>query len=306
MKIAVIGCGAMGSIYAGLLARGGHDVLAVDRGIEHVRVMSETGLRVEGPLGDIAVKLRAMNSPPNEAMDFVVIAVKAADVEGGARLALPLLDDRSIVLTIQNGIGSAETVANIVGADRLAVGIASGFGAARRGPGHVFHNAMQAIKFGAFSSLSATRLEDVAKAWRDGGFDAQAVSDIEAMQWEKLICNSAFSAICTLTGLNVGAALADAALMKMSDEAATEAWNVAKGLGLKLSVDDPISFARAFGARMPGARPSMLADHDAKRRSEIDVINGAVVKYGQRVQVATPVNDMLVALVKAKETRFVG
>lgn len=304
MKIAVIGCGAMGSVYAGLLARGGHDVLAIDRGAEHVRVMSEEGLRVEGPLGDTTVKLRAMNKPPNEAMDLVVIAVKAADVEGGAQLALPLLGENTVVLTIQNGIGSAEAVANIVGEDRLAVGIASGFGAARRGPGHVFHNAMQAIKFGPYSLLSMSPLEDVAKAWREGGFDAQAVSDIEAMQWEKLICNTAFSAICTLTGLNVGAVMADAALMKLSDDAASEAWKVAKAMGLTLSVEDPVPFARAFGSRMPGARPSMLADHDAKRPSEIDVINGAVVKYGRRTSIATPVNDMLVALVKAKERGF--
>ncbi len=302
MKIAVIGCGAMGSIYAGLLARGGHDVIAVDRGIEHVRVMSQTGLRVEGPLGDNIGKLRAVNSPPNDPMDLVVIAVKAADVDGGATLALPLLGAHTVVLTIQNGIGSAETVANVVGADRLAVGIASGFGASRRGPGHVFHNAMQAIKFGAYSTLEKDRLEEVANAWRQGGFDAQAVEDIEAMQWEKLICNTAYSAICALTGSNVGAVMADAALMKISSDAATEAWKVAKALGLNLSVDDPVSFAHAFGARMPGARPSMLADHDAKRVSEIDVINGAVVRYGRRVNVDTPVNDMLVALVKAKES----
>lgn len=191
MKIAVIGCGAMGSIYAARLATAGNDVLAIDRHEPSVERISRDGLRVTGPGYDRVVPLRASTTAPDEPMDLIVLAIKAADVTVGARQALPMLGPATPVLTIQNGLGSAETVAGIVGAERVAVGIASGFGASRVAPGHVHHNAMRAMRFGAHSSLPHATVETIARAWTDAGFDAAAVTDIAAMQWEKLICNAA-------------------------------------------------------------------------------------------------------------------
>src|SRR5260370_24362740 len=127
MKIAVIGCGAMGSIYAAKLAATGNDVLAIDPDQASVEQMARHGLRVTGPNSDQVVLLRASTTAPAEAMDLIVLAVKAADVTSGARQALPMLGPATPVLTIQNGLGSAETVAGIVGEQRDAVGIASGF-----------------------------------------------------------------------------------------------------------------------------------------------------------------------------------
>ena len=132
MKIAVIGCGAMGSIYAAKLAAAGNNVLAIDSYQPSIDQIARHGLRVTGPGYDQTVPLRAGTAAPAEAMDLIVLAVKAADVTTGAQQALPMLGDNTPVLTIQNGLGSAETVAGIVGDQRVAVGIASGFGAARR------------------------------------------------------------------------------------------------------------------------------------------------------------------------------
>ncbi len=203
MKIAVIGCGAMGSIYAAKLGAAGNEVLAIDSDRTSIDKIARHGLRVTGPGADQVVPLRAATAAPTEAMDLVVLAVKAADVTAGARQALPMLGAATPVLTIQNGLGSAETVAGIVGDARVAVGIASGFGAARIGPGHVHYNAMRAMRFGAYSSLPYPTVEAIARAWTDAGFDAAAVTDIAAMQWEKLICNVAYSAPCALTGMTV-------------------------------------------------------------------------------------------------------
>lgn len=157
MKIAVIGCGAMGSIYAAKLAAAGEQVLAVDRHRPSVERINRDGLRVTGPGCDQVVPLRASTGAVDETMDLVVLAVKAADVEAAARQALPMLGPDTAVLTIQNGLGSAETVAGVVGAQRVAVGIASGFGASRVAPGHVHHNAMRAMRFGPYSSLPHAR-----------------------------------------------------------------------------------------------------------------------------------------------------
>ncbi|GFG70181.1 ketopantoate reductase family protein [Mycolicibacter senuensis] len=305
MKIAVIGCGAMGSIYAARLAAAGNDVLALDRSPGHVEAINRGGLRISGPQPDQVVAMRAATDAPAEPMDLVVLAVKAADVAAGAAQALPLLAEDTPVLTIQNGLGSADTVAGIVGAERVAVGIASGFGASRPAPGHVHHNAMRAVRFGAYAALPFWAVEQIAQVWADAGFDAAAVADIAAMQWEKLICNVAYSAPCALTGMTVGQVMDDADMGPVSRAAATEAWTVAGAAGIGIAVTDPVAHVRAFGAQLPDAKPSALLDHLARRVSEIDVINGAVVRTAARVGEQAPVNATLTALVKAVERQWV-
>lgn len=305
MKIAVIGCGAMGSIYAGRLAAAGNDVLAIDRSAEHVHAINADGLRISGPHRDQLVAMRAATVAPSEPMDLVVLAVKAADVGAGAAQALPLLAESTPVLTIQNGLGSADTVAGIVGAERVAVGIASGFGASRPAPGHVHHNAMRAVRFGAYAALPFSTVDQIAQVWADAGFDAAAVADIAAMQWEKLICNVAYSAPCALTGMTVGQVMDDADVGPVSRAAATEAWTVARAAGIGVAVSDPVAHVRAFGAQMPDAKPSALLDHQARRVSEIDAINGAVLRQATQVGEQAPVNATLTALVKAVERQWV-
>ncbi|WP_407685269.1 ketopantoate reductase family protein [Mycobacterium sp. HUMS_1102779] len=305
MKIAVIGCGAMGSIYAAKLAAAGNDVVAIDRHRADVEQINRAGLRVTGPGSDQVVALRASTAAPAEAMDLVVLAVKAADVNTAAQQALPMLGESTPVLTIQNGLGCAETVAGILGEQRVAVGIASGFGASRVAAGHVHHNAMRAMRFGAYASLPHATVESIARAWAGAGFDAAAVTDIAAMQWEKLICNAAYSAPCALTSMTVGQVMDDAEMGPVSRAAATEAWTVARACGVAVAVTDPVAHARAFGAQLPDAKPSALLDHEARRVSEVDVINGAVPRHGARVGVAAPVNATLTALVKAVERRWV-
>ena len=304
MKIAVIGCGAMGSIYAARLAGAGNEVLVVDRYQPGIDQIARHGLRVSGPGYDQTVQLRADTVAPAETMDLIVLAVKAADVSAAAQQALPMLGEGTSVLTIQNGLGSAETVAGIVGDERLAVGIASGFGAARLAPGHVHHNAMRAMRFGAYSELDRSTVESIAQVWADAGFDAAAVPDIAAMQWEKLICNVAYSAPCALTGMTVGQVMDDPDMGPVSRAAAKEAWRVAFASDINIDVPDPVEHVRAFGSGMPDAKPSALLDHEARRVSEIDVINGAVPRQGARVGVDAPVNATLTALVKAIENRW--
>ncbi|WP_046301247.1 2-dehydropantoate 2-reductase, partial [Mycobacterium sp. UM_Kg27] len=231
---------------------------------------------------------------------------QAADVATGANQALPLLGDTTPVLTIQNGLGSADTVADIVGAHRVAVGIASGFGASRPAPGHVHHNAMRAVRFGAYAALPFSTVDQIARVWSEAGFDAAAVADIAAMQWEKLICNAAYSAPCALTGMTVGQVMDDADMGPVSRATATEAWTVARAAGIGIDVADPVEHVRAFGAQMPNAKPSALLDHLARRVSEIDVINGAVVRTAAQVGEQVPVNATLTALVKAVERQWIA
>jgi len=304
VKIAIVGCGAMGSVYAGLLASAGNEVLAIDRWEEHVRAMREGGLHVEGASGDRTVAVSAHTAPPEVPADMIVIAVKAANVAGAAAAARRMVGAETVVVTIQNGLGSADTVAETLGAERLMVGIAGGFGASFRAPGHVHHNGMEVIRMGAYGSLPFERVAAAVGVWQAAGFRAEAVRDIAAMQWEKLMCNVAYSAPCTLTGLTIGQVRDDPDIGPVSRAAATEAWTVARARGIAITVQDPVEHVRAFGAKIPHAKPSLLLDFEAGRRGEIDVINGAIPREAEKVGLEAPVNAALTRLVRFKERGF--
>lgn len=304
MKIAVMGCGAMGSVYAGLLAGAGNEVQVVDRWQAHVQAIRERGLRVEGASGDRTLHMAAATEAPHEPVDLVIIATKASQTAQAAHDARAMLAPHTVVLTIQNGLGSADTVAAEVGAERLLVGVAAAFGASLRGPGHAHHEGMAAVRMGAYAGLSAQRADAIAALWRAAGFNAEAVADVLAMQWEKLICNVAYSAPCALTGMTVGQVMDDPDIGPVSRAAAVEALGVARACGVAVQVEDAVAHVRAFGARVAGAKPSVLLDHEKRRPSEIDVINGAVPRQAARCGIEAPVNATLTALVKQRERGF--
>jgi 2-dehydropantoate 2-reductase len=294
----------MGSVYAGLFASAGNEVLVVDAWREHVQAMRTTGLRVEGASGDRAVQVQAFDRCPAEPVDLVILATKAAQTAVAADDARALLGPDTVVLTIQNGLGSAELVAEKVGADRLLVGIAAAFGASLRGPGHAHHNGMTVVRMGPHAGLPLERAEWAAQAWRDAGFVAEPVSDVLAMQWEKLICNVAYSGPCALTGLTIGQVMDDPDIGPVSRAAAVEALTVGRARGVAITIEDAEAYVRAFGAKIPNARPSVLLDHDNRRPSEIDVINGAIPREAARCGLQAPVNATITALVKERERHF--
>src|SRR5699024_1876411 len=124
----------MGSVYSSRLADAGHEVLGIDRWAEHVEAMNRDGLHVSGPEGEINAPIRAFSESPDEVVDAIVMAVKASAVSGAAALAEPMIGPDTTVLTIQNGLGASDEAADAIGSSRLAVGIASGFGASLTGP----------------------------------------------------------------------------------------------------------------------------------------------------------------------------
>lgn len=302
LSILIVGCGAMGSVYAARLAAGGHDVHMLDRSAEHMAAIARSGLTLTGPDSEDTVRVRSASTTLDVGpVDMVVLAVKAADVGGAARTVVGAIGPHTVVVTIQNGLGSADEIAGVVGADRLAVGIASGFGASRPAPGQVHHNAMKAVRLGAYAGLPRDRLDPVVDAWRAAGFATESVPDIVAMQWEKLICNVAYSAPCALTGLTVGEVMTHPECGPVSRSAAREAWETARALGIAINVNDPVTHVQEFGAAMPAAKPSALLDVESGRVSEIGFINGAIPVQAARVALDAPVNETLTRLVRTRE-----
>lgn len=296
MKIAIVGTGAMGSVYAGLFASAGHEVWAIDRWREHVEAMRSKGLRLEGASGERTVKLNATTDPKEAGRcDLVVLATKAMHVSQAAQGLGPLLGPSTPVLSIQNGLGGPDTAASILGRERVMVGVVGGFGASMRGPGHAHHNGMELVRLGEFGGPITERLREVEGVWKSAGFRVKVFDDIDQLVWEKLLCNCAYSGPCGIAECTVGEVMADPDLAKVSAACATEAFEVALSKKIKLGFDDPVAYVRDFGAKIPHARPSVLLDLMAKRKSEIDVINGSIPR---------PVNQTLTQLVRAKERRL--
>lgn len=313
-RIAVVGCGATGSVYAGLLAAAGYEVWAVDRRSDHIGAIAERGLRVSGASGDRTVRLRGAVATPAEAAaaaggpaDLVILATKAPQVAEAAALLSPLLGPATPILTIQNGLGSADRVAEAWGSERVLVGVIGGFGASIPEPGHAHHEGWEFVRIGEHAGDGVSgRCRQVGELWEKAGFRVLLFDDVGRLVWEKLICNVAFSGPCALTGFTIGEVIDQPDAWAVASACATEAWRVAHARGIDVDIADPAAYVADFGRRIPAARPSMLLDHLARTRSEIDVINGAIPREAAAVGLEAPVNATVAALVRARERDFPG
>ena len=256
MKIAVVGAGAMGSIYAGLLADAGNEVWAIDVWQDHIDAIQRDGLRVEGASGDRVVS--TVNATSNvadaEACDLYIIATKASGVAAAAKAIFPFMGEQSLILTIQNGLGAGERIAAHAPADRVLLGVAEGFGASIRGPGHVHHNAMKLIRIGEMQGGLTERTENVGAVWREAGFDVKCFADIDQLIWEKFVCNCTLSAPCTAFDCTVGELRDDPARWSLALGCAREAYSVgqAKGITFPLMIPFNTSPSLPNGCRMRG------------------------------------------------------
>ena len=306
MKIAVVGTGAMGSVYAGLLADAGNEGWAVDTWADHVRMIKDKGLRIEGASGDRTVTTLQATSKLEDAgeCDLYIIATKASGVGPAARAISRLAGRESVILTIQNGLGSGERIAEFMPTENVLLGVADGFGASMKGPGHAHHNAMKLIRLGEMSGGISDRLRDIEQVWQQAGFNAKAYEDISQLIWEKFLCNVTFSGACTVFNCTVGELMGHKDRWHIALGAMREAYAVGVARNIKFAFDDPVEYVTSFAAGMPAARPSMLLDHIAGRASEIDAINGRVPVVASEHGLSAPYNETLSAIVRQREDGF--
>lgn len=307
--VVIIGAGAMGSVYAGLMQDAGHEVHAVCKWPDHVAAIEANGLRVTGASGDRTVRLSSVATDTRfvpENPDLLILATKSFDVEAAAESAKPFVGPNTVVQTIQNGLGAPERVAKIIDGERLAIGVVGGFGASVPEPGVAHHNSMEMIRFGSYSTLPHDELDAAAEIWRSAGFTVKLFEDTEQMVWEKFIMNVAFSGTTCATGLTIGQVMDNETSWWVAKSCSEEAIAVAKAKGVKLDVGDPIEHVRGLGAKIPNARPSMLLDATLHRRCEVDAINGAVVDEGRKYGVPTPVNEAVSNLIRARELTYLA
>jgi len=305
-RIAIVGAGAMGSVYAGLFAEAGYRISVVDLWQEHITAIGKTGLHLEGASGDRVIGgITAVHQIADlGSMDLYVIATKANGVGKAAAEIAKVMQPDSLVLTIQNGLGAGDRIAQYMPTDNVLLGVAEGFGASIKGPGHIHHNAMRQIRIGEMGGGMTDRLVWIESLWQTAGFKATAFADIHQLVWEKFICNVMCSAPSVVFDCTIGELFSDEDRRIVALGCMLEAYEIGLTKNIAFSFDDAVAYGVKFAADMPHASPSMRLDHLAGKRSEIDAINGMVPVLGREMGIKTPYNDTLVALVRAREASF--
>jgi 2-dehydropantoate 2-reductase len=301
VKVAVVGAGGIGSVFGGRLATAGHNVWLIHRRAELVEAIRRDGLRLSTRSGDEHIPLAATLDPAEVGpVDLVLIATKSNDTASAADAALPLVDSATVVLTLQNGLGNLETIAHALGAEHCLLGMTY-LGASMRGPGHVAFTAPGATFIGEANGRLSDRVLALAETLSAAGVPTEATDQLWGMVWGKLIINAALNATCALTGAGGTDVLGSDAARQLIGLVAEETARVAAALGIQLPYPDARERVLQHCRDIRDAKPSMLQDFERGRPTEIDAINGAIVREGRRLGVATPYNEALLLVVKARE-----
>lgn len=299
MKITVVGAGAMGGSYGGLLALAGHDVSLIDAWQAHVDAINRDGLRVSGARGDQRVRLAASTGPLGAGADLVIVFVDANNTGAAATTARDLLAQGGCAITFQNGIGNVEQLQAALGKERV-LGGSSMCSAATIGPGHVRLTHLGKTTIGETDGAARPRTAEVARTLQDAGLPTEVAPDIMAVIWEKFALNCSINALAATTGLRAGEMARLPELDALQDRIIAEVMAVTDAKGIRLPTPELPAKIKAQ-CRKKFNKPSMLQHVEAGRGTEIDALNGALVREAQARGIATPYNEALVALLKGRE-----
>jgi 2-dehydropantoate 2-reductase len=324
MRLAVLGGGAMGSLFAGLLAASGTDVTLVDRDPDHVAAAA-AGLSVQGAT-DLSVPVPATTDPAAAApVDCVLLFVKSYQTAAAVRDAAPLLGGDTHLCTLQNGLGNVEAISEYVPRERILAG-ATSHGATFLGPGRVRHAGRGETELGRIADTavatgidpdgtdrsdpdsdfdSARIAEGLAARLSAAGVETAVVADPLDAVWRKVLVNVGINAATALARVENGALAERAPGRRLVAPAVNEAAAVARAAG-RMPPSDPVERALAVAKATGANRSSMYQDLAAGRRTEVEALHGAVVGYGERLAVPTPVNRTLADLVRLAQSDDAG
>jgi 2-dehydropantoate 2-reductase len=294
-KIAVMGAGAVGCYYGGMLARAGHDVTLIARA-QHVEAVRRSGLRVETKAFDESVRMQASEEASGvRGAKLVLFSVKSPDTERAGAALAPHLDADAVLLSLQNGVDNAERLAATLG--REVVPAVVYVAVEMAGPGHVRHHGRGELVIGP-SAASAR----IAAAFGAAGVPVEISDNVNGALWAKLIVNCAYNALSAITQLPYGRLVKGDGIPAVMREVVDECLAVARAAGVDVPGDMHQAVPR-IAQTMPGQFSSTAQDLARGKPTEIDHLNGLVVRKGEAVRVPTPTNRLLVALVKVLEKR---
>ncbi len=303
MKIVMMGAGAMGSLFGGLLSRSGEEAWLVDIQKEHIQAIGSFGLTVEvsGKLQLLGVNATTDVTSVGKA-DLVIFFVKTYHMEKAVSDALALEKEDTLFLSLQNGLGNEEWICKKIDPKKVMLGV-TGHGATLLGPGHIRHAGWGKTFIGELDHRITDRAIRLAQMFCDAGIETEVSSDIQTHVWNKLLVNVGINALTALTGFKNGQLLDYPETTRLMEKLVFEAVGVAKKKGVRIE-ENPIEKVRKAIQATAENRSSMGQDFDYKRQTEIDAINGAVVREAQQLGISAPFNQAVTDLVKAIEKSF--
>ncbi len=302
MSIAIVGGGAMGGLWAASLSRARQDVTVVDVAPTIVDAIAAQGLRVEHAGETIHAWPEATSRPTAADMaEIVFFFVKAQHTASAAELAQPLVTPSTTIVSLQNGWGNADVLARYCDPQQIVVGVTY-HSATVIAPGHVAHTGKGPTYLGPYQDhADLERANLVGQLLNAAGIETTVTGRVKTEIWKKLVLNSATLPIAALTGLRIGELGQPGPLLDLVDAVATEAVRVAQALGYQIDVDERVERIHTVLSGGGMGKASMLQDAEARRKTEIEVINGAVVQAAERVGVDIPLNRALLALIEGME-----
>lgn len=296
LKVAVMGAGAVGCYFGGMLARAGHEVVLIARP-QHVEAIARSGLRMETRTFDERVRLAASSDPgAAKGARLVLFSVKSTDTEAAGAQIKPSLAPDALVLTLQNGVDNADRLRTVLPPAQVAAAVVY-VATEMPGPGHVRHHGRGELVIEP-SAASAS----VAQALTAAGVPTEVSGNVRGELWMKLVINCAYNAVSAIAQQPYGLNVAGEGIRDVMRDVVDECLAVAQAEGVQLPADVPSTVFKLVQS-MPGQMSSTAQDLARGRRTEIDYLNGLVVRRGEALGIATPANRVLWALVKLLERK---
>jgi 2-dehydropantoate 2-reductase len=295
MDIAVMGAGAVGCYYGAMLARAGHAVTLIGRS-RHVEAVNDRGLFVEARTFQEYVSMQATTEPSGVAdAEVVLFSVKSADTETAGRQIAPHLTESAVVLSLQNGVDNAERLQAVIG--RTVVPAVVYVATEMAGPGHVLHHGRGDLVIGLFPESAA-----IAAMLSGAGIPTTVSENAIGALWSKLILNCAYNALSAVPQLPYGRLVEIDGVMDVMKDVVEECLAVARGSGISVP-GDALEAVAALAGTMPDQYSSTAQDVARGKKSEIDYLNGFIVRKGAALGVPTPANRALHVMVKLVEAK---
>ena len=302
MNFLVVGPGAMGCLFASRLKKAGHHVMIKDHNPERADFINKNGITIQGPAGEERVRVPVVSGTAPEEIDVALICVKANQTREAAEEISSWLDLRAMILTLQNGLGNLDLLEEEFGKERVLGGVTAE-GATLLGPGHARHAGRGQTIIGPAGPADGP-VAKIVSAFEGAGFDTHSADEVKDLIWGKLIVNVGINALTAIIRLKNGrlpAIEGARAVMKM---AVGEAERVAHAKGINLPYPDAFERVLEVCRATAENKASMLQDVLGQRTTEIQFINGAVVREGKNLGIPTPVNLTLTSLVSAIQETY--
>ncbi len=304
MKIVVVGPGAIGSLFAAYLSKSKEEVWLLDKDKERAALLYASGISLEGVSGSWQSKVKTTASPGDiGTADLILICVKSFNTKSTIEEIKPILGPDTKLLTLQNGIGNVEIISELAGEERVLAGVTSE-GATLISAGKLRHAGRGETVIGAIDGKTPVQLRQIRELFNKVGLECKMSRDIKGLLWSKLIINAGINALSAVTRLPNGKLIAYEGTRRILRDAVTEGARIAKRKRIKLIFDDPLAKVEAVCENTQDNFSSMLQDVLKKKRTEIDFINGVIVRLGQELGIDVPANRFLLDLVKTIESSY--